>query len=431
MLRTEPDFRTERLGAATRPSPLPGAVFLGDDAAILYDRDPQALVNACRADQAPAALEQAGPRTRIFHDPATSAAAIVTAGGLCPGLNDVIKGLVNTLWNGYGVRRILGIRYGYRGLVPGNPEPLSLTPDGVEEIHTQGGTILGSSRGHQDTGTIIDTLFAQGINLLFCIGGDGTLRGVRDLAEEIARRGLSIGVIGIPKTIDNDIGFMDRTFGFETAVHATHPIIAAAHNEAKGSYNGLGLVHLMGRDSGFIAAHAALANSDVNYCLIPEAPFRLEGEGGLLAHLAARLARKRHAVMVVAEGAGQHLFGEGNRERDASGNLLHRQIGEHLRDHLKGWAKEIGIELSVKYFDPSYLIRGIDAQGSDAIFCLLLAENAVHAAMSGHTNTVIGHWHGAFTHVPVPLAVRERKKVNLDGPLWRALVAMTGQPDFR
>ncbi len=431
MLRTEPDFRTARLGMAERPSPLSGGPFLPADAAVLHQNDPQALIAACQAGEMPAAFEKAGPRARIFHDPARSAAAIVTAGGLCPGLNDVIKGLVNTLWDGYGVRHILGIRYGYRGLVPGNPEPLTLTPDVVEEIHTQGGTILGSSRGPQDTGTIVDTLVAREINLLFCIGGDGTLRGVRDLAAEIARRGLAIGVIGIPKTIDNDIGFMDRTFGFETAVHATHPIIAAAHNEAKGSYNGLGLVHLMGRDSGFIAAHAALANSDVNYCLIPEAPFRLEGEGGLLAHLAARLARKHHAVMVVAEGAGQHLFGEGKQERDASGNLLHRHIGEYLRDHLKGWAKGIGVELSIKYFDPSYLIRGIDAQGSDAIFCLLLAENAVHAALGGHTNTVIGHWHGAFTHVPVPLAVRERKKVDLDAPLWRTLVAMTGQPDFR
>jgi 6-phosphofructokinase 1 len=425
------DFRTSRLGLADRPSPLSNAVFLPTSAAVLYERDPAAVMAACRAGMSPPAMEQAGPRAQIFHDPTASRAAILTAGGLCPGLNDVIKGIVNTLWFGYGVKDILGIRYGYRGLIPGSPDPWPLDPDVVEEIHTQGGTILGSSRGPQDTGAMVDALQARGINLLFCIGGDGTLRGVHDLVGELARRQLPVGVIGIPKTIDNDIGFIDRTFGFETAVYATHPIIEAAHVEAKGAYNGLSLIHVMGRDSGFIAAHAALANTDANYCLIPEAPFHLDGPGGLLVHLGRRLQRKRHAVMIVAEGAGQHLFGESGQRRDASGNVLHHHIGEFLRDRFKAWAKAAGSELSLKYFDPTYLIRGVDAQGSDAIFCLLLAENAVHAAMAGGTDTVIGHWSDLFTQIPVPLAIRERKKIDLDGPLWRSLIALSGQPDFR
>jgi 6-phosphofructokinase 1 len=410
---------------------LRNAVFLAESAAVLYDRDPEVVMAACRAGLVPAAMTQAGPRRQIFHDPSASCAAILTAGGLCPGLNDVIKGVVDTLWSGYGVRDILGIRYGYRGLIPGSPDPLPLDPDVVEEIHTQGGTILGSSRGPQDIGVMADTIQARGINLLFCIGGDGTLRGAHELVAELARRQLPVGVIGIPKTIDNDIGFIDRTFGFETAVYATHSIIEAAHVEAKGAYNGLSLIHVMGRDSGFIAAHAALANTDVNYCLIPEAPFRLDGADGLLAHLERRLQRKRHAVMIVAEGAGQHLFGDAGKSRDASGNVLHHHIGEYLRDRFKAMAQETGTEISLKYFDPTYLIRGIDARGSDAIFCILLAENAVHAAMAGCTDAVIGHWSDHFTQIPISLAIRERKKVDLDGPFWRSLIALSGQPDFR
>lgn len=233
-----------------------------------------------------------------------------------------------------------------------------LTPDSVDSIHEDGGTVLGSSRGRQDETIMVETLKRMNIKLLFCIGGDGTLRCAHDIALEVERRGLNISVIGIPKTIDNDINYIDKTFGFETAVYATGPVISAAHNEAKGAPNGIGLIHVMGRDSGFIAAYATLANTHVNYCLIPEDPFSLyDGEHALLPSLERRLKLRKHAVIIVSEGAGQHLFKENSEKRDKSGNKLHHNIGEFLRDTITSWGKESNIDLTVKYFDPSYLIR--------------------------------------------------------------------------
>lgn len=377
-------------------------------------------------------LDKAGPRAKLFHNPATTTATILTAGGLCPGTNDVIKGVVNTLALSYGVKRIYGLKYGYKGLIPESGLlPMLLDPEVVDEIHTQGGTILGSSRGPQDINTMVDTLVAMNINVLFCIGGDGTLKCAHKLAQEILRRKLPISIIGIPKTIDNDIMEVDKTFGFETAIYRTDDVISAAHNEAKGAYNGVGLIHVMGRDSGFIAVYAALANTDVNYCLIPEIKFKLEGKNGFLEHLLQRLTRKQHAVIIVSEGAGQDIFAGAEEKRDISGNVLHNNIGIYLRERIVSYAKEVGFELSMKYFDPTYLIRGVEAEGMDAVFCVLLAKNAVHAAMAGYTDMLVGLKHGEFMHVPISLATRERKKVDINGQVWKSLLAITGQPDFQ
>ena len=306
---------------------------------------------------------------------------------------------------------------------------MMLDNDVVDTIHTLGGTILGSSRGQQDTGEIIDTLVRMNINLLFCIGGDGSLRAARDIAEECERRHLSISVVGVPKTIDNDLNFVGSSFGFETAVSATSPIIQAAHMEAKGTVNGIGLVKLMGRDSGFITAYAAVANPIVNFCLVPEQPFALDGENGLLAALERRFRVKNHAVILVAEGAGQDLISGEAERRDASGNILKKDIGEFLRDRITSHFKEIGVETSVKYFDPSYSIRSIPAVGADAIRCYMLARAAVHAAMAGRTNCVVGDINRTeiYTLVPIPLAVVERQKLDLDGDLWRTVLDTTSQ----
>ncbi len=339
----------------------------------------------------------------------------------------MIKGLTRTLMLRYNVPIVFGIRYGYQGLIPSyGYEPMMLTPDSVDSIHEIGGTVLGSSRGRQDEKVMVETLKRMNIKILFCIGGDGTLRCAHDIVLEAERRGLNISVVGIPKTIDNDINFIDKTFGFETAVYATNSVISAAHNEAKGTPHGVGLIHVMGRDSGFIAAYATLANTHVNYCLVPEDPFSLyEGEHALLPSLERRLRERKHAVIIVSEGAGQHLFEEESGKRDKSGNILHHNIGEFLQQKITEWGKEIKLDLSVKYFDPSYLIRSLPAHGTDAVFCEMLAQHAVHAAMAGRTDVVIGHWNDRFTHVPIPVATSSRKKIDINSSMWDSVKSVT------
>ncbi|MGL1934517.1 MAG: ATP-dependent 6-phosphofructokinase [Fibrobacterales bacterium] len=426
------DFTIQTLGERGIDSPLSHQQFIEPDERVSFATSVADIKQLVEQGEELPGFEQAGPREKIFHNPKWSKAAIVTCGGLCPGINDVIKGLVQVLWFDYGVENIIGIPYGYQGLNPTyGHTPINLSPDIVDTIHEEGGTILGSSRGSQSTEQMVDTLQRMNINMLFCVGGDGTLRGAEYIAQEVTRRSLSISVIGIPKTIDNDLSFIDRTFGFETAVYSTHEVVTSAHMEAKGAFNGVGLIKLMGRDSGFIAAYASLANSVVNFCLVPEMNFTLKGENGLLKALERRFERgKTHVVIVVAEGAGQELFENKSEVKDASGNVLKQDIGELIRDEVRAHFKAINVECSVKYFDPSYLIRSVSAQGTDAIFCFLLAKNAVHAAMAGKTNMVIGHWADSFTHVPIHLATMDRKKVNQVGSLWRAVLGATRQNDY-
>ena len=278
---------------------------------------------------------------------------------------------------------------------------------------------------------MVDRLQELDIGVLFVIGGDGTFRGAMSIVAEIERRKLPIGVIGIPKTIDNDIHFIDRSFGFETAFSAAVDVIRSAHVEATGARNGIGVVKLMGRHSGFIACHAALASTDVDVVLIPEVPIRLEGPGGLFEYLEARLEQESHALIVVAEGAGQELCVEasdGPRATDASGNVRLADIGVVLRDKIISHFRRRRTEITLKYIDPSYHIRSVPASPADSVYCWHLARNAVHAAMAGNTNMAIGRWHGHFVHVPMPLATRFRKQVNVEGDLWAAVVESTGQP---
>ena len=409
-----------------------GMQFVSDDDRISLTTDINRIKSFIQSGKEIPSLEAAGPRETIFHDPAWTRAGIVTCGGLCPGLNNVIKGLVQVLWFDYGVRNIFGIPYGYRGLNPayGYP-PIMLNPDVVDAIQDDGGTILGSSRGTQEPSIMVDTLMRLNINVLFCIGGDGTLRGAHAIAEEVKKRRQPISVIGIPKTIDNDLNLIDRTFGFETAVLSATDVITSAHNEANGAFNGLGLVKLMGRDSGFIAAYAALATTVVNFCLIPEVPFTLEGENGLFKALESRYGSgKTHAVIAVAEGAGQELFKDQPERRDASGNILKNDIGEFLTREIKNHFDKVGKEVNIKYFDPSYMVRSIPAKGTDAIFCFQLAESAVHAGMAGKTDMVVGSMNEQFSHVPIEYAVNERKKINPNGPLWHAVLGATRQQDY-
>lgn len=426
------NFEIDTLGSSSVSSPILDRKYVADSEQVLFGDDKSHFIQLVKEGRPLPAFEKAGPREKIYHDPAWTRAAIVTCGGLCPGLNDVIKSIVETLHFAYGVHHIFGIRYGYAGLIPEYQyEPMELNPDVVDKIHEDGGTVLGSSRGPQDVGRMCDTLERLNVNMLFCIGGDGTLRGAGAIAKEVKKRNQKVSVIGIPKTIDNDLSFIGRSFGFETSVYSTSSTLTSAHMEARGALNGIGLVKLMGRDSGFIAAYASLANSVVNFCLIPEQPFCLGGETGLLRALERRFeSGKDHAVIVVAEGAGQELFKEVPEQLDASGNVLKNDIGPFLKAKINAHFEAKGISSTVKYFDPSYAIRSVPAFGTDAILCYGLAENAVHAAMAGKNDMVVGHNGRHFMHVPIALATSERQKVDVEGALWNSVLCATRQNDY-
>ena len=424
-------FDIDVLGPCKIPSPVRHHAFVCEGERVLMTESVPLLKQLTERLGHEPSFERAGPHAKIFHDPSWTRVGILTAGGLCPGLNNVIKGLVEILSFDYGIKTIYGIPFGYAGLIPRyGYKPVMLDPDEVDTIHEKGGTVLGSSRGQQPTEELVETLVRMNINVLFCIGGDGSLRCAREIAEMCLKRRLSISVVGVPKTIDNDLQFVGPSFGFETAVAEATNVIRNAHVEAKGTMNGVGLVKLMGRDSGFITAYAAAANPVVNFCLIPETDFELEGRHGLLAALERRFSHgKTHSVVVVAEGAGQRLI-EGASEKDASGNVLKKDIGEFLKQSITAHFKKLGETCSVKYFDPSYMIRSVAARGTDAIRSYMLARNAVHAAMSGRTNCVVGtvgNLGDLYTLVPIKLATIERQQVRLDSDLWRSVMDATVQ----
>lgn len=431
------EFKVQQLGSCTIPSPLNLSKEIGDgifnyiqdNERIVVDPNIRYYDECLKQGIEPLSFEKAGPREFIYFDPSKTKAAIVTCGGLCPGLNNVIRGLVMQLNNRYGVKRIVGIKYGYEGFIPEyGHEIIDLLPEEIENIHTQGGTILGSSRGPQDISKIVDALERMNINILFTIGGDGTLRGAQAIASEITNRGLKIAVAGVPKTIDNDINLIEKSFGFETAFTIASEILLSAHNEAIGAYNGIALVKLMGRDSGFIAANATLAVQEVNYVLIPEIKFDLHGPQGFLEVLKKRLNEKHHALIVVAEGAGQNLFSKEKLEKDASGNVKFKDIGLYLKNEIKKEFKAQNIPFSIKYIDPSYIIRSAPANANDSLFCNILAQNAVHAAMAGCTNFVVGYWNSQFTVLPIAATVKNRKRISGEDELWSNVIETTGQP---
>jgi 6-phosphofructokinase 1 len=431
----ELDFTIPTLGPGKRPSPVHLsshrgdmiANFVRDDEYIIFDirAKPGATVEYKRKHL----VERAGPRETIFFNPDKVHAAVVTCGGLCPGLNDVIRSLVHALWYQYGVRRISGVRYGFRGFLPEYDHPFTqLKPETVMNIQRLGGTVLGSSRGNgHRTSDIVDRIEMEGINQLFTIGGDGTQRGTLSIAEEVERRGLNVAVVGVPKTIDNDLSFIEKSFGFETAVSEAVQAVADAHIEAENAVNGIGMVKLMGRESGFIAASTAISSRDANFVLVPELQFDMEGENGFLAHLEKRLANRGHALIIVAEGAGQEHLAS-TKESDASGNKKFGDIGIFLRDAITTYFKEKKIEVNLKYIDPSYMIRARVSNAIDSIYCARLGTNAVHAAMAGKTKMLVSNVNDTFVHIPTELAVSRRNCINPESDLWRDVIEATGQP---
>src|SRR5215470_15334896 len=411
------------LGATHFPSPLKRWV---DES----ERVPATILRTVDAPPEDNLLfELAGAREHLFFNPPETCAGIVTCGGLCPGLNDVIRSLFLEMHHAYGVKEVLGFRWGYQGLDPDQgAEPLVLTHEVVDRIHLQAGTILGTSRGPVDTARAVDNLIGRRVNILVTGGGDGTQRGAREFFIEAQRRGHALSVVGIPKTIDNDIPFVARSFGFLTAVQEAAKVLQRAHTEARSVQNGIALVKLMGRHAGFLTAEATVASQDVNFTLIPEIPFQLEGPGGFLAALEQRIVNRGHAVIAVAEGAGQELLGNTGTERDASGNVKLRDIGLFLQKKIDEWFEARNIPFVMRYFDPSYIVRSSPDNAEDTILCDQFARNAAHAAMAGKTGLVIGLLHDCFIHVPIELLATQKKRLNPDSPVWNAVLSATGQP---
>ncbi|MDR0321484.1 MAG: ATP-dependent 6-phosphofructokinase [Treponema sp.] len=429
------DFTIEELGKPSVQSPLKMSKKPGDKSADYVTDDKFVRLGAFVVPgEQPAikrsqVLECAGPREHIYFSPAHVHAGIVSCGGLCPGINDVIRAIVRCLSTRYGVTRISGIRYGYRGFLPEEQFGVKeLDSDIVDDIHKLGGTFLGSARGGgREVEKIVDTMEKLNLNMLFTIGGDGTQRGMLDIAGEVGKRNLKIAVIGIPKTVDNDFALMDRSFGFNTAVSKAVEVVSAAHMEAASAINGIGLVKVMGRDSGFIAAHTALASHEVNFVLIPEVPFNLEGYNGFLSHLEERLKKRKHAVIVVAEGAMQDLLLK-EKKLDAGGNVKMEDVGTYLRSRIIKHFEERKMEINLKYIDPSYAIRSAPANPDDSIYCERLGNAAAHAAMAGKTKMIIGLVNNEFVHLPIKLVISHRNKVDPESSLWRDTLDATHQP---
>ena len=430
------DFTIENLGECKIKSPIELSTVVGNGTANYvkdssFVRTAVNVYDTSKNDPLDSSnlMQKAGPREYIYFSPDEVKAGICTCGGLCPGLNDVIRAVVRCLWNRYGVRDIRGFQFGYKGFFKDeNYETIPLNPENVDEIHKIGGSYLGTSRGGgMRTKDIVDTLQEKGINMLFVIGGDGTQHGALAISEEVEKRGYKCSVIGIPKTVDNDFLFIDRSFGFETAVQQAKDAVASIHMEARSQINGIGLVKLMGRESGFIATAAALASHECNFCLIPEVPFEMEGPNGFLSPLEKRLEKRHHAVIIVAEGAGQELLTKTN-QTDASGNIKLADIGVFLRDQINAYFKKKNIEINLKYIDPGYQIRAAVTTASDSIYCERLGNNAVHAAMAGKTKMVVGLVHEKFVHIPINMVIASRNVVDPEGALWRDTLDATSQP---
>lgn len=418
------------LGPAKIPSPLKRCTFFSDEEKTLVNLAEEGMDSGDESGEY-IAFEKAGPRALTYFDPSKTKCAIVTCGGLCPGLNDVIRSIVLEAYHTYNVPSVIGMRFGLEGFIPKyGHDIIELTPELVSDIHQFGGTILGSSRGPQDPEEIVDALERMNISILFMIGGDGTMQAVKSIVNEISKRGLRISVIGIPKTIDNDISFVTKSFGFDTAVDKATDAIQSAHVEAVGAHNGIGLVKLMGRESGFIAAQATLALKDVNFVLVPEHNFEFEGKYGLLKSLERRLKDRQHAVIVCAEGAGQDLC-ENTGKKDASGNPVLCDICNILISKIKEYFKSIGMNTTLKFIDPSYLIRSVPANANDRVYCGFLGQHAVHAAMAGKTGMVVSRLQARYVHLPLELVTLKRKKLNIHTDYWRAVLESTGQGHLR
>jgi 6-phosphofructokinase 1 len=424
------DFSIDDLGKRLIKSPLAINNFTDNNKRLLFNSLLDNYLSFADKKGQPLSVELAGPRDKIFFNPSQTRAAIVTCGGLCPGINDVIRSITTALFFSYNVKDIIGIRYGLRGLNPHlGHELVKLSPELVKDITSIGGSILSTSRGPQDVNVMVDYLNRLKINILFCIGGDGTIRAAEKITTEVNKRNLKISIVCIPKTIDNDLNLIQKSFGFDTAIDKAAEAIRSAHVEARGAFNGIGLIKIMGRNSGHIAAYAALAQNDTNFVLIPEVPFDMEGKKGFLTILRKRIKTRGHAVILVAEGAGQNLLRENELalEKDPSGNIRLLDIGLFLKNAINDYFNKINLEINLKYIEPSYLIRSVPSNSSDDIYCNMLGQYSVHAGMAGKTGILVALMKDEYVHLPLGV-VTSGRKIDPQSDIWFRVLETTGQP---
>ena len=377
---------------------------------------------------------RAGPRDTIYFDPSAITAGIVTVGGLCPGVNHILQALVVAL-TAYGVRDIRGIRYGLRGFFETDYPPVPLSVESVDQIHLNGGTVLGTSRGGSNVPRIVDAIQLMKLDQVYLVGGNGGNAAADAIHRECKARGYPCAVVGLPKSIDNDILLIDSCFGFSTATNEAQRAIMAASVEARSAHNGIGLVKLMGRSSGFLAAQASVGAGVVDVCLLPEVTFDLQQ---VLSYVFDVLKRRGHAVIVVAEGAAQDTMRaelqasglEVPDERDPSGNPLLLDVGKWLRDKLKAAAHERQTQIDLKYLSPAYMIRSVVADSGDAVYCRMLGHSAVHGAMAGFSGITAGVCSKHYVLLPSHEVVRTTRRLDPRGRLYRMMRAALGQPDF-
>ena len=366
-----------------------------------------------------------GPRFHIALDNLRVKACIMTCGGLCPGLNVVIRELVMALRYNYGVAEIYGIKWGFLGFTQKECW-IKLEPEDVKHIHLLGGTVLGTSRRGFDGEEISKQLIKNNVNMVFFIGGDGTHRGIKELSKILKEKKKKIILVGIPKSIDNDMPIIDKSFGLESVVQESVRTIRAANVEANCNLNGIGLVKLFGRSSGFVAMLSTLAARDVNICLIPEIPFNLYGENGLLDFIFQRMQVKEHCVIVVSDGARFSV-----KDYKTSNGRPVEDIGLVIKKEIIEKSEELGIEVNLKYMDPTYVVRAVPANEYDCNLCAKLAESAVHCAFAGFTNFSVGMINNKPCMIPLEkMCGKSERKVEFNSDDYLMLLASTGQPSF-
>lgn len=325
---------------------------------------------------------------------------VLTSGGDCPGLNAVIRSVVHRAVADHG-DEVIGFRDGWRGLLEGDHRPLDL--DAVAHILPTGGTILGSSRVRPEqlrdgVGRAREHVAELGLDAVIPIGGEGTLKAARLLSDA------GLPIVGVPKTIDNDIAATDVTFGFDTAVGVATEALDRLKTTAE-SHQRVLIVEVMGRHTGWIALHAGMA-AGAHAIVVPERPFDIDE---LTAVVGKRFeAGKRFAIVVVAEGA-----------KPRAGSMAFETGGTDVYGHERfaGVARQLAVELEERLGKEArpvilgHVQRGGTPTAYDRVLATRFGRHAVEAAHRGEFGMMTALRGTEITLVPLAEAVARLKTV--------------------
>lgn len=323
---------------------------------------------------------------------------ILTGGGDCPGLNAVIRGIVESSPEEV---EVIGIMHGWQGLVDGDYTPL--TDDDVEGIHIIGGTILGTSRTNpfnteEQRKKLEENIKKLELDAVIAIGGDDTLTVAAKLAS------LGYNVIGVPKTIDNDVSNTDYTFGYHTAVNVGADAIDRLHSTAK-SHNRIILVELMGRDAGWITLEAGLA-AGAHLILIPEYPMTLDE---ILKYVNKRMKEKNYMVIAVAEGFKpvelENIIGD-KSEIDAFGHIRLGGIAHYLSEIINDKT-----EYDTRSVVLGHLLRGGTPTAFDRILGTRYGVYAMELVLNKDFGRMVALRGNSIVSIPIDYAIATKKFV--------------------